>query len=75
MVDLWLQVQTQWKSAGFGPMGMDWPGVRCVMDWLGIEATPELFRQLAELERDTLKAWTEEHGTGDSEQNTGHGRR
>lgn len=73
MAELWLQLQTQWKSAGFGHTGMDWQGTRCIMDWLGIEATPELFRQLAALEQDTLKAWKEEHASSDSKQNPGNG--
>lgn len=73
MAELWLQLQTQWKSAGFGPTGMDWQGARCIINWLGIEATPELFRQLAELERDALKTWKKEHGSGDSEQDSDNG--
>ena len=64
LADLWVQVQSQWKSSGFGPTGMDWQAVRAIADWIGMDLTPADFRRLKALEDDTLKEWLE-HASDD----------
>ena len=59
LADLWVQVQSQWKTNGFGPTGMDWHAVREIADLLGLDLTPADFRRLKSLEDDTLKEWLE----------------
>ena len=57
---LWLRVQTQWRSSVAGRTGLDYAGVRVVVD----RHTPrrqrgEAFDTLCSMERAALLAWDE----------------
>jgi hypothetical protein len=52
-VDLFLAVQTQWKTSAFGQTeGLDYPGVRAAAEMMGIEpaALPAIFEGLQLME-------------------------
>ena len=61
IVDLWLRVQTQWRSSGFGPTGLDYVAVDVVMRRLRIEDPDgEKFEGLQVMEIEALKVLQKE---------------
>jgi len=53
--ELWAAVQTQWRGAGMGIIGLDYLAVQQEADRLGIEATPAVMNKLRALEAATLR--------------------
>ena len=50
---LWLAAQTQWRSAGFGLIGLDYTALGLVAGWLRppVDLDPHCFDKLQALER------------------------
>lgn len=60
IVELWMRVQTQWRSSGFGPTGLDYGAVDVVMRRLRIDDPDgELFEGLQVMEIEALKVLRE----------------
>lgn len=59
---VWVQCQTQWRTGMGGATGLDYAGVRALLDELDQPPGPErrqVFEGLRVLERATLDAWAE----------------
>ena len=46
----WPNVCTQWRAGGFSVVGMDWPAVLQVADFLGVQLTRHDFAKLRHIE-------------------------
>lgn len=57
---LWLDVQTQWRSAFDGPTGLDYTGVRTFMEMRRVRRPRQQFELLVVMERAALTAWAEQ---------------
>lgn len=58
---LWLDVQTQWRSGMAGRTGLDYAGVRVVVDRrMPRRQRGEAFDALCSMERAALRAWGEQ---------------
>lgn len=59
---VWLQCQTQWRVGMSGATGLDYAGVRALLDEIDWTPGPErrqIFDGVRVLERATLEAWAE----------------
>ena len=62
---LWLDVQTQWRSGMAGRTGLDYAGVRVVVDRrMPRRQRGEAFDALCSMERAALRAWGEQRERG-----------
>lgn len=62
---LWLGVQTQWRSGMAGRTGLDYAGVRVVVDRrMPRRQRGEAFDALCSMERAALRAWGEQREQG-----------
>jgi hypothetical protein len=52
--DLWALMQTQWRSAGFGILGLDYGCLMKMASLLSITWTPGLIKKIQALESKTL---------------------
>lgn len=50
MLDLWRHVGTQWRGAGFGIIGLDWPAVLRIAALLDLRISRHDFLKLRALE-------------------------
>ena len=53
--ELWLEVATQWRSAGFSILGLDYPCLYQEAARLGIELTTRTMRKIKALEQCVLE--------------------
>lgn len=53
--DLWQAVQTQWRAAGMGVIGLDHAWVHKMAGILRIDYTPALFKKMAVLENAAMQ--------------------
>ncbi|WP_279388694.1 DUF1799 domain-containing protein [Pseudodesulfovibrio tunisiensis] len=51
---LWVASSTQWRSTGFGIIGLDYPAVKLVSETIGMRFTPGLFAKIRLLEMESL---------------------
>ena len=52
-----MHCQTQWRSSGFGMIGLDYNAVFRVADALGIEMSEGLLNKMQAMEFDCLEEW------------------
>lgn len=62
--ELWGFCQTQWRSSGFGLVGLDFPACLDLAGQLDIPVTESLLRKLRALEREELRAQADKDGKG-----------
>jgi hypothetical protein len=63
-LELWLAVRTQWRAAGFGLVGLDYPAVERMAERLEIELSFCMLRKIQALERYSL----DDNGKPDEEE-------
>lgn len=61
--DLWLAVQTQWRGAGLGIVGLDYGTVYRVAESMGIEMSPCNLKKIGALERAELEKMNRKENT------------
>jgi hypothetical protein len=52
---LWLAVQTQWRATFGGLLGLDYPAMFQMAEFMGVEMSPGVFAKIKALELATLK--------------------
>jgi hypothetical protein len=52
---LWLAVQTQWRASFGGLLGLDYPAMFQMAEFLGVEMSPGTLAKMKALEFSTLK--------------------
>lgn len=53
---LWHEVGRQWRMGFNGPVGLDWPAVFHMAEWLGVDMTMHDYHKLRALEMHTLRS-------------------
>jgi len=59
--DLWIEIRTQWRSAGMGIVGLDYRTVYAEAERLGIDLSVCTMKKIKALEASVLKAEGRRH--------------
>ena len=71
VLHLWQSIRTQWRAAGFGLVGLDYPAVRGEAEKIGINTDTCNWRKIQALERCELKIQSEGTGNGSKDSSKG----